>query len=638
MKSAAIRKLNVNGSTSASKGQIPPLEEFYKQIPEDQNLLRPEKQLPQLHQNHEESNANPTQGESNPDNTKSGAAVVTNTENGKMVADQNGLNDGADEQMLNGAEDNDKLADKREEVKFIKGGDHQNGDAKIDIGGVNGKAFTGMTKEELMKYANDPFWVRLRWIFFIGFWAIWAAMLICAILIIVDAPKCAAPEPLQWYKRGLLAKFDAFEASASNIESAKRVEASGVIYELPPALTYLVREPAVEEKIKDIVANYKKLDINVILDVTPNYVPRNSTLLNEALQDKSKRSAFIWKEDSKEPSNWRSLQNGSAWDQIKPGSYLLSQFGVGQYDLQMNDSLVKSEFESVLKYLLSLGVKGFRLKNTKFFLLTDNTPDEGPASEGNFVHNEYGFWTHTHSTFQEGLGDLLYEFKMFVKNISADAFLSVADDILRPDVYRTKNGEWGIDMPIYGPLVHSLSASSSGRKLQGEFENIINAVGNDTWLQWNFAEPLSDVNNTTDPTAIALFVSLLPGVPVVGMTNSSLFKEMQEHVFTEIKQLRLSPSYMHGEYHVYDTEGLFAYTRQRIKSGNPGYFVAFNPSNNTVKGGFNHTSLPDKMSVYALSDNYNISNVVVKSKVQTDSLEISPGATIILTYVPVKSG
>lgn len=53
-----------------------------------------------------------------------------------MVQEENNVNDGADEQML-GAED-EKLAEKRDEVKFIKG-DHQNGDAKIDIGVVNGK-------------------------------------------------------------------------------------------------------------------------------------------------------------------------------------------------------------------------------------------------------------------------------------------------------------------------------------------------------------------------------------------------------------------------------------------------------------------------------------------------------------------
>ncbi|XP_054091911.1 uncharacterized protein LOC105211881 [Zeugodacus cucurbitae] len=632
MKSTAILKLHVNGSTSSNKEQPPPLEEFYKQIPEDQGFVPNEKHI----QNSLESSNKPELGGDIPEQTKTDSAAVTNKENGAMVAEQNGLNDGADEQMLGGIEDNEKLADKREEVKFIKGGDHQNGDAKIDIGGVNGKAFTGMSKEELMKYANDPFWVRLRWIFFIGFWAIWAAMLICAILIIVDAPKCAAPEPLPWYKRGLLAKFDGLEARNSDMPAAKAVGASAVIYELPPALTYLVHTPAVENILKQIVENYKNSDINVVLDITPNYVPSNSSLFSEAKSDKSKRSAFIWKEGSQNISNWRSLQNASAWEEVEAGKFVLSQFGVGLYDLKMNDNVVKHEFEGVLKHLLDLGIKGFRLKNTKFFLLTDNTPDETVSQEGNFGHTDYGFWTHTHSTFQEGLGDLLYEYKMYVKNISADAFLAVADDILRPEVYRTKNDVWGVDLPIYGPLVNNLRTVSNATKLRSEFENIRTAVGNDTWLQWNFAEQSPVDNLQSNPSAIALFVSLLPGVPVVATSNTSFFKDMKPEVYDVIKQLRLSPSYMHGEYNVFPIEGLFAYSR--IKSGNPGYFVAFNPSNATVKGEFVHPSLPDKMSVYALSDNYNISGITVKSKVETNSVEVPPEATIVLTYVPVQSG
>lgn len=43
MKSTAILKLHVNGSTSSKKEQPPPLEEFYKQIPEDQGFAPPEK-------------------------------------------------------------------------------------------------------------------------------------------------------------------------------------------------------------------------------------------------------------------------------------------------------------------------------------------------------------------------------------------------------------------------------------------------------------------------------------------------------------------------------------------------------------------------------------------------------------------
>lgn len=60
------------------------------------------------------------------------------------------------------------------------------------------QAFTGLTKEELMKYSNDPFWVRLRWIMFIGFWLIWLGMLAGAIYIIIGAPKCAPPPPKTW--------------------------------------------------------------------------------------------------------------------------------------------------------------------------------------------------------------------------------------------------------------------------------------------------------------------------------------------------------------------------------------------------------------------------------------------------------
>ena len=60
-------------------------------------------------------------------------------------------------------------------------------------------SFTGLSKDELMKYANDPFWVRLRWALFIIFWVVWVAMLLAAILIIILAPKCPDRADLKWY-------------------------------------------------------------------------------------------------------------------------------------------------------------------------------------------------------------------------------------------------------------------------------------------------------------------------------------------------------------------------------------------------------------------------------------------------------
>lgn len=80
-------------------------------------------------------------------------------------------------------------------MKFIA----ENGDVKIDVEAVK-QTLSGMSKEELMKYANDPFWVRLRWALFILFWAIWVGMLVGAIVIVVTAPKCISIPKKCWEK------------------------------------------------------------------------------------------------------------------------------------------------------------------------------------------------------------------------------------------------------------------------------------------------------------------------------------------------------------------------------------------------------------------------------------------------------
>lgn len=74
------------------------------------------------------------------------------------------------------------------------------GDAAVTIGPVE-VAFSGMTKDELMKYANDPFWIRLRWALLILFWLAWLAMLGGAIAIIALAPKCPPPAPVEYWQK-----------------------------------------------------------------------------------------------------------------------------------------------------------------------------------------------------------------------------------------------------------------------------------------------------------------------------------------------------------------------------------------------------------------------------------------------------
>ena len=77
-------------------------------------------------------------------------------------------------------------------------------DTKIEMGKEKEKeeGFKGLSKEELMQFANDPFWVKLRWVLFILFWIIWVAMLAASVVIIIYAPKCPSPEAKQWWQKG----------------------------------------------------------------------------------------------------------------------------------------------------------------------------------------------------------------------------------------------------------------------------------------------------------------------------------------------------------------------------------------------------------------------------------------------------
>jgi len=90
------------------------------------------------------------------------------------------------------------------EVKFSS--NDASGDAKVDMGAP--QAFTGLTKEELMEYANDPFWKRMRWFLFISFWLAWITMLVAAIVIIVMAPRCVPPPEINWTQESAIMQYD----------------------------------------------------------------------------------------------------------------------------------------------------------------------------------------------------------------------------------------------------------------------------------------------------------------------------------------------------------------------------------------------------------------------------------------------
>lgn len=68
--------------------------------------------------------------------------------------------------------------------------------------------FNGLSKEEIMKYSDDPKWVKIRWVIFILFWIIWFAMLAGAILIVVFEPSCPYRPKLNWWDKEIVYQIE----------------------------------------------------------------------------------------------------------------------------------------------------------------------------------------------------------------------------------------------------------------------------------------------------------------------------------------------------------------------------------------------------------------------------------------------
>lgn len=466
-----------------------------------------------------------------------------------MVRDDNDrVEDGADEKMLSGGEGRKDL-----EIKFISG-TPTNGDAQIDIGDIQKAVLTGLTKEELMRYASDPFWIKLRWFLFIGFWALWVGMLVGAIFIIIQTPKCLPPEPHTWYKQGPLVEIDSLEEpSEAILKELKEYGTHAVVFKLPADETYSLKNL---DEIKKITAAYG--DVKVVLDVTATYVLEGDALFQEALQNQSVREAFVFTDAS--PPNWVSFEGTPAFKEITPGLSVLSQYGNGRFDLRMDNALVKEKFKAVLAQLAESGVRGVRLDKSRHFLIDTELTNESPDSEvtSDVQNNEYAFWTHSHSSLRDGLGPLLAEYRDYFRNLTNnEGFLSTVDDIVRPEVYKTDDGVLGVDIPRFGRLDYLLDQQplplEQVKKELEEGDQRIRALR--SWPQF----PYSTVNfQTLGASEYTIFTFLLPGVPV---TDLDALTAGGRATVLELEKTRESPSLMHGSLEVHTDNSTLAYSR-----------------------------------------------------------------------------
>nr|CAH0112456.1 unnamed protein product [Daphnia galeata] len=311
------------------------------------------------------------------------------------------------------------------QVKFTKNTD----DSAVEIGTVD-VGFAGMGKEELMKYANDPFWIRLRWTLFVLFWIAWLAMLVIAIVIVVLAPKCPAPAPLEYWQKGVVYSVNpkSFQDSGANQDG--KGDLKGIMGRLnhfvhlgvnmisiSPIFKTADDEPLYGQDIvnfleinpsygqlqdlKDLTAAAKQEGLKVILDLPLNHASSKHAWFTQSIENATGEcgDCFVWRDgkNGEPPNNWVSIFGGSAWtfNNVR-NKYYYHIYGPDQPDLNLRSAKVKNELKNIARFWLDQGVSGFRLLSVPYLYESENTTLDEPQIPG-VTPNSYASLNHMYT-------------------------------------------------------------------------------------------------------------------------------------------------------------------------------------------------------------------------------------------------
>ncbi|XP_072220943.1 solute carrier family 3 member 2b [Leuresthes tenuis] len=167
----------------------------------------------------------------------------------------------------------------------------KNGSVKLKIiDEAEDVKFTGLSKEELLRVAGSPGWVRTRWGLLLVFWLGWLGMLVGAVLIILQAPGCRELPTTNWWNDGPLYQIGSIHAFSDThnlkgleqkINSLSELKVKGLvvgpIHIAPPDEDMSLRFEEISpeagnlDQFKSLLHVAHRKGISVVLDLTPNY-------------------------------------------------------------------------------------------------------------------------------------------------------------------------------------------------------------------------------------------------------------------------------------------------------------------------------------------------------------------------------
>lgn len=112
----------------------------------------------------------------------------------------------------------------------------------------------------------------------------------------------------------------------------------------------------------NLIKEASKRGLSIMMDLIMNHTSSEHEWFKKALQgDKVYKDYYIFKENSKKrPNNWTTFFGEKAWSKTEAGEYYLHLFAKNQPDLNLKNEAVLQEFESIMRFWLDKGIKGFR--------------------------------------------------------------------------------------------------------------------------------------------------------------------------------------------------------------------------------------------------------------------------------------
>ena len=214
------------------------------------------------------------------------------------------------------------------------------------------------------------------------------------------------------------------------------------------------------EEFDELLAEAKKRDMHIIMDLVINHCSDKHEWFQKALADPDGAFAdyfyFRKGKNGNPPSNYRSYFGGSCWEKVpETDKYYFHMFAKEQPDLNWENPKLRQELYKMINWWLEKGLSGFRIDAIINIKKDLNFPDFAPDGKDGLA----SCWKMVESV--DGVGALLEDLKKSTFE-KYDAFTVGEVFNMKPDELPEFIGETGHFSTIFDFSAHTLTDGEHG--------------------------------------------------------------------------------------------------------------------------------------------------------------------------------